>query len=330
MSGGLAVCQFWSYTQGQHALMGDSVDWYHIDEEPKDTTIIPQVITRTATGDGGQGGRGILTFTPENGRTEIVIKFMDDPAPTQYLQRATWDDAPHLTEETKEALLNEYPPWQREMRTKGTPLMGSGLIYSVSDDNIKCDPFECPAHWWIINGMDFGFDHPQAHCQLWWDKDASIIYLAHAWKAREKMPHDAWSAVKSWSEGVPTAWPLDGLQREKSSGKQQKAFYVDEGFEMLSEHATWEDGGNGVEAGIMLILKLMKDGRFKVFSHIQDFFEEKLNYHRDEKGKIVKVGDDLLDCIRYALMMRRHCIQRYELDQDDSDDDYGQTAGYWG
>jgi hypothetical protein len=25
---GVATCQFWSYSQGQHALMGDVVDWY--------------------------------------------------------------------------------------------------------------------------------------------------------------------------------------------------------------------------------------------------------------------------------------------------------------
>ena len=72
-SGGVSICQFWSYTQGQHALMGDSVDWYHIDEEPKDQAIYPQVVTRTLTGDKGKGGKGILTFTPENGRTETVI-----------------------------------------------------------------------------------------------------------------------------------------------------------------------------------------------------------------------------------------------------------------
>ncbi|MBL4623358.1 MAG: terminase family protein, partial [Immundisolibacteraceae bacterium] len=74
-SGSISTCQFWSYSQGQHALMGDSVDWYHIDEEPRDQTIYPQVLTRTATGDSGKGGRGILTFTPENGRTELVVKF---------------------------------------------------------------------------------------------------------------------------------------------------------------------------------------------------------------------------------------------------------------
>lgn len=312
-TGGTAVCQFWSYTQGQHALMGDSVDWYHIDEEPKDRYIIPQVITRTGTGDGGRGGRGILTFTPENGRTEIVKRFMDEPAKSQYMQRATWDDAPHLSDEIKEDLLDQYPPWQRDMRTKGLPLMGSGLIYDMADDDLKCQPLECPDHWWVIDGMDFGFDHPQAHIQLWWDKDADIFYLPYAWKKSKALPTAAWSAVKPWAEHVPTSWPMDGLQTEKGSGKQQKDYYEKEGFNMLNEHAQWEAGGVGVEAGIVELYRLMIDGRFKVFSHLSEFFEEKLNYHREENGKIAKVGDDILDAVRYAYMMRRFAVQKVNI-----------------
>jgi phage terminase large subunit-like protein len=164
-SGRSSSVQFWSYSQGHHALMGDVIDWYHIDEEPKDRNIIPQVQTRTANGDRGRGGRGIMTFTPENGRTEIVTKFMDNPSEYEYLQRATWDDAPHLTEEIKAALLAIYPEWQRDMRTKGIPLMGAGLIFDIGDKEIKCEPFECPKHWYVINGMDFGWEHPQAHIQ---------------------------------------------------------------------------------------------------------------------------------------------------------------------
>jgi len=50
-SGSNSKIQFWSYSQGQHAIMGDIVDWFHIDEEPKDQTIRPQVLTRTLNGD---------------------------------------------------------------------------------------------------------------------------------------------------------------------------------------------------------------------------------------------------------------------------------------
>ena len=251
-SGGTAICQFWSYSQGQHAIMGDVVDWFHIDEEPKDKAIFPQIMTRTANGDGGQGGRGILTFTPENGRTELVVKFMDEPeSPAQYMQRATWDEAPHLTDATKRDLLALYPEWQRDMRTKGLPLLGAGLIFDIGDDSIKCQAFEIPEHWFVINGMDFGMDHPQAHIQLAWDKDDDCIYVTHAWKKSSVLPEIAWASVKAWAAGVPTAWQADGNHREKGSGKEQKSYYADAGWKMLADHATWPSGGVGVEIGIV-------------------------------------------------------------------------------
>lgn len=309
-SGDVAVCQFWSYSQGQQALMGDEVDWYHIDEEPRDKNIYPQVLTRTATGDRGKGGRGILTFTPENGRTELVVKFMDDPGEGQYMQRATWDEAPHLSEKIRRELLAAYPAWQRDMRSKGLPLLGAGLIFDFADDEIKCQPLECPPHWFVINGMDFGWDHPQAHVQLWIDRDTDTIYLAHAWKKSRVTPSTAWGSVKAWAAGIPTAWPADGLQSEKSSGEQQKAAYVGAGWTMTHEHATWLGGGVGVEAGLVELYERMTTGKFKVFSHLADFFEEKTNYHRDEDGKIVKVGDDILSAVRYAYMMQRFAVQR--------------------
>ena len=303
-----ATIQFWSYSQGQHALMGDSVDWFHIDEEPKDGEIFPQVLVRTATGDQGQGGRGILTFTPENGRTDLVIQFMDSPSPAQVYMQKGWDDAPHLSDKAKTELLASFPAHQRDMRTKGVPMLGHGRIYDLAEDEITCEPFAIPKHFRVIGGMDFGWDHPQAHAQLVFDPEGDMFYVTKAWKKARTKPIEAWGAVKSWAADVPTAWPADGLQTEKGSAKQQKAYYEEAGFKMLADQATWEDGGNGVEAGLFEIRDLMLSGRFKVFAGLRDFFDEFLQYHRDPKGKISKVRDDVLDAVRYAYMMRRHAI----------------------
>lgn len=308
-SGGVSKVQFWSYSQGQHALMGDSVDWFHIDEEPKDPAIYPQVLTRTATGDLGKGGRGILTFTPENGRTELVVKFMDSPGAGQHFMRKGWDDAPHLGEDVKAKLLESFPPHQRDMRTKGLPMLGHGRIYDLAEDYITCDAFDIPKHWLVIDGMDFGWDHPQAHIQMVIDQDSDDVYVTRAWKQRQVSPSEAWGSVKVWAEGIPTAWPLDGLQTEKGSGKQQMSYYEEAGFDMLPEHATWPDGGNGVEAGLYELLDLMRKGKFKVFRGLRCWFDEFLQYHRDERGKIVKTGEDVMDATRYAYMMRRHAIR---------------------
>lgn len=310
-SGGTSVCQFWSYSQGQHAIMGDVVDWVHVDEEPVDQKIRPQVLTRTANGDSGAGGRVIYTFTPENGRTDLVVQFMDTPAPSQFFMMKGWADAPHMTEEKRERLLAAYPAHQRDMRTKGIPMLGHGRIYDLSEDFIVCDSFEIPPHFFVVNGMDFGWDHPQAHIQLVEDRDNEVFYITRAFKARQQSANEAWGTVKHWASGVPTAWPHDGLQHEKGrdGGTVQMQHYADAGFKMMFEHAQWPTGGNAVEAGIFELNDLLSKGKLKIFRGLRHIIDEVLQYHRDEKGKIVKTNDDCLDAVRYAYMMRRFAIR---------------------
>lgn len=305
---GVSSVQFWSYAQGQHAIMGDVVDWFHVDEEPRDQKIRPQLLTRTINGDKGRGGRGIYTFTPENGRTDLVIQFMDEPSSDQFFMMKGWGDAPHISPEKSERLLASYPSHQRDMRSKGTPMLGHGRIYDLSEEFLTCDAFTIPKHFYVINGMDFGWDHPQAHVQLVWDRDSDIFYVTKAQKMRKTSPNEAWGSVKCWAEGIPTSWPLDGLQTEKGSGKQQMQYYTEAGFNMLDERATWEDGSNGVEAGLYEIRDLMSKGKFKIFAGLRELLDEVLQHHRNEKGKIVKTMDDLLDAVRYAYMMRREAV----------------------
>lgn len=338
---GISRVQFWSYSQGQHAIMGDVVDWYHIDEEPKDATIFPQVLTRTLNGDRNRGGRGILTFTPENGKTELVCQFMGENYETeegeeaqdydvgsQYLQTATWNDAPHMTDEMKRKVLSLYPAYQRKMRSEGIPLMGSGLIYEYDEDDLSIKPFAIPDYWFIINGQDFGWDHPQAHVQMIEDRDSGTFYFVNAWKKSKKHPYQAWHVLKPWAEGVPVAWPHDGLKGQlKSSGSNAndgatvKDLYLDEGFDMLVDHATWDDGGNSVQRGIMEFNNLMDSGKFKIFSNLYELFEEIRQYHTKTNAggqtEIVKIKDDLLDACRYAYMMRRFAVRIMDLNPED-------------
>ena len=54
----------------------------------------------------------------------------------------------------------------------------------------------------------------------------------------------------------------------------------------------------------MEMLDRMQAGRWKVFSHLVDWFEEFRLYHRKD-GLIVKLQDDLMSASRYGLMMKR-------------------------
>ena len=82
---------------------------------------------------------------------------------------------------------------------------------------------------------------------------------------------------------------------------------------MLMDHAQFEDGSVSVEAGLMAMLSRMQSGQFKVFDHLNDWWDEFWLYHRKD-GKVVKEGDDLMSATRYAVMMLRHASTKAAYD----------------
>jgi phage terminase large subunit-like protein len=328
VTGGYSTLSFKSYTQGQHVLMGTSIDFALIDEEPEDDEIYPQVLTRTATGNKGKGGYVVLSFTPENGVTRLVAQFTQDIKPGQYLKNVTWDDAPHLTEEVKAQILEAYPEYQREMRTKGIPLLGSGVVFPVNEDRIKEILEEIPSHWPRIVGIDFGWDHPTAIAWLAWDRDNDVVHLYNCAKITNETPAFIAPIIRKMKDWIPVAWPHDGLQHDKGSGVQLAEQYRQEGVNMLDQMATFEDGSNGVEAGLMDMLTRMRTERFKVNANCGKFFEEFRMYHRKD-GKIVKLNDDLISAVRYGIMMLRHAeTEPIEANYDDYEPEANNSLGY--
>jgi len=221
--------------------------------------------------------------------------------------RMTIDDAEHYTPEERAAIIASYPAHEREARAKGIPTLGSGRIYPVADEDVSESLPEIPAHWAIIGGIDFGWDHPTAAVKLAWDRDADCVHIVNAYRARQQLPIIHAAAIKPWGPKMPWAWPHDGIQHDKASGQQIKVQYEEAGLCMLPERATFEDGSNGVEAGVLDILDRMQTGRLKVAKHLADWFDEFRLYHRKD-GKIVKEHDDLMDATRYAIMMLRFAV----------------------
>ena len=228
---------------------------------------------------------------------------------TKHVTRMTIYDADHYTDEQREAIVQSYPEHEREARSKGIPQLGSGRIYPVAEESIKETAIEIPDHWARIVGMDFGWDHPTAAVWMAWDRDADAFHVYDCYKVAEQTPVIHAAAIKPRGDWIPIAWPHDGYQHDKGSGLALRDQYVDLGLKMHTEHSTWEKGGFGVEAGVQLILDLMRTSRFKVAEHLEDWFEEWRLYHR-QNGKIVKEYDDLLDATRQAIMMVRIATTR--------------------
>lgn len=294
-----SVIQFNSYDQGRGKWQADTVDWVWFDEEPP-MPIYSEGRTRT----NATGGSVIVTFTPLLGMSDVVKRYLLEKPEGTSVTTMTIDDAEHYTPEERARIIASYPEHEREARSKGIPIMGSGRVFPVAEDAIKCRAFQIPSHWPRIVGLDFGWGHPTAVVWMAWDRDSDTLYITDVYRVKEASVVVHAAAIRARGDWIPVAWPHDGLQHDKGSGQQLAKIYKDQGVAMLAERATFEDGSNGVEAGIAEMLNRMQTQRLKVFAHLDDWFEEFRLYHRKD-GLIVKEGDDLMAATRYAMMMRR-------------------------
>lgn len=301
-SGGTSKISLKSYDQGREKWQADTVDGVWFDEEPPED-IYFEGITRTNV----TFGPVIVTCTLLKGMTTIASRFWRerDQFEDVGMVNMTIHDVGHYSAEQKAKIIASYPAHEREARTMGTPSLGSGRVFPISEDMVTVDAFVLPPEWPTIGAMDFGWDHPFAAVKLGWDRDSDVVYVMQTHRQREATPVLHAAALKPWGEELPWAWPHDGLQHDKGSGDQLAQQYRKQGLKMLPERATFADGTNGVEAGVMEMLDRMQTGRLKVFSHLADWLEEFRLYHREE-GKIVKLQDDLMSATRYGLMMLRH------------------------
>lgn len=315
VSGKWSKVMFRAYEQGKEKHMGIRINGGWLDEEPP-SEIWSQYLRATIS----TNGILYITFTPEEGFTVVVNGFMNDLKKGQAFVNATWNDAPHLvkngelTDRAKQ-LWEAFPAHEREMRSKGVPFMGSGLIFPFTEEQLAVDPIEIPRHWPRIVGIDFGYDHAFGAVQLAWDRDSDTVYVVSDYREERAIPAIHSAAIKNWCPYAPVAWPHDGLNTEKSTGDELRQSYVDEGLNLLQSHATNPpdhaqgqeegEGGNSVEASLMHMLERMETGKWKVFRTCKNWFEEQRIYHRKD-GKIVKLKDDVISASRYAHMMIRH------------------------
>lgn len=302
LQAGESIIGFKSYDQGREKWQGPTLDWVWFDEEPP-LDIYTEGMTRTNVA----MGPIFLTFTPLLGMSEVVKRFLIEKPPGTSVTQMTIDDAGHYTQAQREAIIASYPIHQRKARSMGIPTMGSGVVFPIDEDLIRIDPFEIPAYWPQLGGLDFGWDHPSAGVRVAHDRDNDILYVVACHRAREQTPILFAGAVKPWGDWLPWAWPHDGLQHDKGSGEQLAQQYRTAGLRMLAERATFLDGTNGLEAGVLEMLDRMQTGRLRVFSNCLDWFEEFRLYHRKD-GLIVKQNDDLLSATRYAMMMIRFAV----------------------
>jgi phage terminase large subunit-like protein len=298
-SGGTSQVTFKSYAEKRSKWQAETLDWVWMDEEPP-ADLYSEALTRT----NATGGLVWTTFTPLEGMSAVVRLFHPRPnTPDRFLVRMSIDDAEHIDAAQRARIVASYPPHEREARTRGLPMLGSGAVFTVPESAFVVPAFAVPAHWPRIIGIDLGFDHPFGAAQLAFDRDADTAYVTHTHQASRQTIAQHAAALKGWGP-VPVAWPHDGAQHDRQSAATYAELYRQHGLGMLWEHAHFADGGYGLEASVAEVIDRLESGRLKVFSHLTDLLEEMRGYHRKE-GRLVKERDDVIAAMRYALMMER-------------------------
>jgi len=342
-SGGVSTLYFKSYKQGREKFQGARCHLIHLDEEPpKD--IYTECSMRLADVDGLGQGRLILTMTPLKGYTEMMSYFLEHRVSKKksekaekiedlqqedevirtaseitfngkYYIQATWDDNLHLSEATKLQLRNTLKPYELEAREKGIPSVGSGLVYQVMESEFLVDPFEIPNHWSCVFGMDVGFFAPTAVVFMGHDRDNDTLYIYKEYSVTEKTAaqHAASLMIMGcdWIPGVCDPAVNQGSQRD---GEKLIDDYAKAGLKL-------NKGKYAKELAVDSVLERIRTGRFKVFNTCRKFMDEWRGYSRDDKGKILKGRDHLMNALEFVILdglpmarTKRQVDMRYNFD----------------
>ncbi|NTV06731.1 MAG: hypothetical protein HGA59_09550 [Chlorobiaceae bacterium] len=296
-SGGWSELGFKSYEQGRVSFQGTEKHGIWLDEE-SDEGIRSECIMRLMT----TQGLLIETFTPLKGITLIVKGYMPDGykddrvvvTGDRALVMAGWDDAPHLSETDKARMMAECETHLLDARSKGIPSIGSGAIYPVPETLIVVDDFDIPQNWRRVYALDVGWNRTAA---LWGAHDfrSDTVYLYSEHYLGQAVPAIHAEAVKSRGATIPGVIDPASRGRTQTDGQNLLDQYRSLGLDLTPAN-------NSVESGIYDVWQRMQTGRLKVFRSLQNWRAEYRMYRRDEKGRIVKEYDHLMDATRYLIV----------------------------
>lgn len=324
VSGGISTLQFKSYDQGREKFQGTKKDGISLDEEP-DPRVYTECLTRVmATNPSETDGTMICTFTPLSGMSTVVLMYLNEKNPNRFVLTMGWDHVPHLSEESKAKLLASYPPHERDARSKGIPQLGSGAIYPVPESEIIVPDFEIPAHWPRVYGMDVGWNRTAA---IWgaWNRENDCVYLYGEHYRGQAEPSIHAQAIRARGDWIPGVSDPAALGRSQIDGSQLLQTYKDLGLDL-------EVAFNGVESGIYEVWQRLSTGRLKVFKTCTNWLSEFRLYRRDDKGRVVKENDHLMDATRYLIMSgleRAKTKPIVKEEKPEFDYNFGGDSGGW-
>jgi len=297
-TGAYSLVEFKSAQSGRAAFQ--STERNILIDEECDASVYEECLLRTLTGNCIL----MMTFTPLMGLTPLILNYYSgewhhgdgEVGEGRYAVNATWDDAPHISPEQAKQLYDSLPPHQREARSKGIPSLGSGLIYPVPESLFVIQPFDIPKHWAKLYGMDVGWKRTAA---IWGaiDPESGTVYCFSEHYVAEAQPSTHAASIRARGEWIPGTIDSAANGRSQADGENLMQSYKDLGLDLVNAE-------KAVETGLYTVWELLSQGRLKIMTTCVETLKEIRLYRRDEKGRVMKSNDHLMDSLRYMVMKR--------------------------
>lgn len=277
--GGYSTIGLKSYKEGRDSFPGTKKDGIWLDEEPPNPVVDECRMRLMATRPGDRNGMLLTSLTPLDGLTEFIERLVNEP---NTIHRRTYfytwdDDAPHLSEAAKLAMLATMPEYQKDARTKGVPSIGQGQIYPYREDDYVISDIEIPSHWTRAYGLDPGWNVTAA---IWGahDRDTDVLYVTSEYYGEKKEIPLHVARIQASGSWIPGA--ADPAGANMDDGERIIELYRKAGLKLTAADKT-------VFAGIEDVRNRFVTGRIKIFASLTRLRRD-LKLYRYENGKIIK------------------------------------------
>lgn len=162
---------------------------------------------------------------------------------------------------------------------------------------------------------------------LWgaWNRDSDTVYLYDEYYVSEAPPQVHADSIKARGDWIPGVIDPAARGRAQIDGRALIDEYGSLGLNLTTAN-------NEVEAGLFAVYRRLVSGRLKAFTTLNNLRSERRLYRRDDKGKVVKERDHLMDTERYLIMsgMARAIVRpAFQFgDEDAAHHDRNRVTGY--
>jgi hypothetical protein len=155
--------------------------------------------------------------------------------------------------------------------------------------------------WPRCYGMDVGWNSTSA---IWGARNpaSNIIYLYAEYCGQREAPAVHAAAIRGKGAWIPGVIDPASGSSNQTDGKKLLEMYRGLGLQLTP-------ADNAVTTGIQTCWEALVDGSLKVMPSCENWLREFRKYHQDERGKIVKANDHLMDATRYLMVSGRRLMR---------------------